>query len=85
MFLQPFLWSYDLSQMDITRDKQIIIKNILDYGTSDATTWLKDTYDERDIRFVIESTPLSDWGKKSISLWSLIYDAVPKNAQRVMA
>jgi len=31
--LELFLWSYDLETMDKEKDKQIIIKNILDFGT----------------------------------------------------
>jgi hypothetical protein len=82
-FLQPFLWSYDLSRMDIRTHKDIIIKNILDYGTAEATTWMKATYSEDDIKDVIAKTPRSDWSKKSISLWSMIYGVSPLHETRV--
>ncbi len=65
-------------------DRHIIIKNILDYGSSESTMWLRSTYSSEDIRAVIESTPISDWGKKSLSLWSLIYGTSPRSTQRAI-
>lgn len=80
--LQPFLWSYNLSRMDIQRDKQVIIKQILDYGTAEATDWLRKTYSEDDIREAIRASIKSDWSKKSLALWNLVYDALPSREHR---
>lgn len=81
-YLQPFLWSYDLMQMDIEKHKKIIIKNILDFGTREATDWLKDNYSKKDIQEIIESSYSSDWSKKSLNFWSLIYGVQPKQLTR---
>lgn len=81
-FLQPFLWSYTLEKMDIESDKEIIIKNILDYGTTEATTWLRQTYSEAEIRSVISASASGDWGKKSLALWQLIYNVEPERRGR---
>ena len=80
--LQPFLWSYDLSRMDVKRDKQVIIKQVLDYGTVEATNWLRRTYSEDDIRNAIRASIRGDWGKKSLALWNLVYDALPSRENR---
>ena len=80
-FLQPFLWSYDLSRLDIKKHKNIIIKNILNIGTSQATDWLRMTYSQDEIREAIKHSVQSDWGKKSINLWSLIYNVSPKKTR----
>lgn len=80
-FLQPFLWSYDLSQLDLTKHKNIIIKNILDLGTSQATDWLKQQYSEDEIRETIRESVFSDWSKKSINLWTLVYNISPKKTR----
>ncbi len=78
------LWSYDMSELDLERDKELIIYNVLNYGTAEATEWLSDTYDTKDIRAIIENTPQSAWDKKSIALWSLIYDVTPSAKRRVV-
>lgn len=81
-FLQPFLWSYDLSQMDIERDKRVIVRQILDYGTKPATDWLRRTYTAGEIRAGIRDSVQSDWSKKSLALWELVYDARPDRQAR---
>ena len=60
------------------KDKQIIIKNILDLGTREATEWLKNVYLEEEIREVIKKSIRTAWSKKSINYWSLIYEVEPK-------
>jgi hypothetical protein len=81
-YVRPSLWSYDVEKLDLERDKALIIKNVLDYGTKEATDWVRSTYTREDIRSVIERTPVSAWGKKSLALWSLLYDVVPTRATR---
>ncbi len=81
-FLQPFLWSYNLKELRLARDKKTIIKHILDYGDARAVTWLRTTYASDEIRSAIESSPVSDWSKKSLALWSLTYNAYPTRVGR---
>ncbi len=81
-FLQPFLWSYDLSRLDLEKHKNIIIKNILDFGTVQATDWLKENYTTEEIKKTIQDSYSSDWSKKSLNFWSLIYGVAPKKKSR---
>ena len=39
-FLQPFLWSSDISKLDTQKDKLRIITNILNLGSEKAVKWL---------------------------------------------
>lgn len=80
-FLQPFLWSYDLSKLDKKKHKNIIIKNILNLGTEQATNWLKKQYNKKEIKKAIALSIQSDWSKKSINLWSFIYNVEPKKTR----
>lgn len=80
-FLQPFLWSYDISKMDKSKHKKIIIKNILDFGNTEAFVWLKKNYTENEIQETIKQTIQTEWDKKSINLWSLIYNSFPKKTR----
>lgn len=80
-FLRPFLWSYDLSRMDTEKHKSIIIKNILDLGSEQATNWLRQQYTKDEIRDAIAYSIRGNWSKKSINLWSFIYDVEPQEAR----
>ncbi len=80
------LWSYDLDKLDVERDKSLIIKQVLDFGSKEATDWVRERYDDTLIRSVIEKNPASAWrSKKSLALWSLAYNAKPNSPTRIVA
>lgn len=80
--VKAVLWSYDTDQIDVVRDKSLIIKQILDYGTYDAVQWMRRTYSHEDIVAVVHAVPRSAWGKKSLALWSLVYGVMPDHETR---
>jgi hypothetical protein len=73
------LWSYDIDKIDLSvADHRVrIIQNVLNYGTSEAVSWLRQNFPEQEIAQVIEKSSSSDWNKKSLSLWSLIFNVYP--------
>jgi hypothetical protein len=81
-FLQPFLWSYDIKGLDIARDKQLIVKQLLDYGDARAVAWLRATYSTQEIQRAITLSASSDWSVKSLALWSQVFDTVPQKRGR---
>lgn len=81
-FLRPCFWSYRLSDLDIKKHQNLIIKQILNHGHQAATDWLRATYREEEIRDVLINSARSDWSPKSLTLWSLIYHARPAREQR---
>lgn len=79
---KPFLWSYDISKMDLITDKKIIITNVLNLGTTKAVKELFKTYNKKEIvKFVANPAP-GEWSKKSLNFWSIIFDIEPKEKSR---
>ena len=78
-FVKACLWSYDTEMMDFSlpSHRRILIQNILNRGTSDAVSWLKEHFSEDQITEVIKESSNSNWNKKSLALWSLIYNISP--------
>ncbi|MDO8624142.1 MAG: hypothetical protein Q7R54_02190 [bacterium] len=72
------LWSYNISGLDLERDKTLIITNVLNYGTKEATEWLFAQYSAPLIAAVIQTPLPGRWDKKSLALWSLIFSVTPK-------
>ena len=70
--MRPFLWSYDMSKLDMTKDKKRIITNILNFGTKGATDWLFSAFDKKDIEEAVENPLPGEWSKKSLHFWSFI-------------
>lgn len=76
-FVQPFLWSYDTSAMDLTRDKKRIITNVLNLGSKDATDWLFKVYTKEDIKNCLIFPLPGEWNNKSMAYWSFLMDVKP--------
>ena len=79
--VESVLWSYDINKIDFDLHKKLIISQVLNFGTSDATDWLFKTYELKEIRKVAEQIPLGQWDKKSLALWALYLDIKPKPKQ----
>lgn len=62
--------------------KVLIIKQVLNYGAEDATKWLRFTYTPMEIAEVIGDSMKSEWVKKSLALWSLVYGTEPSRVSR---
>ncbi len=76
-FLKPFFWSYDFSKLNIQNHKKLIIQNILNYGNEKSVKWLRKKFSEDDIKGVIKNSSQSEWDKKSLNLWSLVWEVKP--------
>ena len=68
-FLQPILWSYDISKMNTEDDKDIIIEQILNYGAEEELKWLIKTYRDRDIRNVLSHPSRGNWFPDVLNYW----------------
>lgn len=71
--VRPFLWSFDLSKIDLKKDKKRVITNVLNLGSKEATDWLFSVYDKDDIVETIKNPFSGEWNKKSLYFWSLIF------------
>ena len=81
---RPFLWSFDVSRMDIGKNKKRIITNVLNLGTKEATDLLFDVYDKEDIKQQIENPLPGEWSDKSLNYWSIVFDIKSKKIKNVL-
>ncbi len=51
--LKPYFQEYNISQLDITRDANLIIQRTLEFGTWDEVRWLFETYQRKRIRLFL--------------------------------
>ena len=78
------LWSYDNDKISLTsaEDRSRIILNILNRGTRKAVDWLWRNFNEAEIRSAIRNSLASEWNRKSLSFWSMIYRTSPSRKNR---
>ena len=68
-FLQPYLASYDLSELDIKKDRELIITELLNKGDSRALSWLGKTCSQKEIKEVISNPIKGMWMESILSYW----------------
>lgn len=73
------LWSYDTNMIDFSlpEHRVRIIQNVLNRGTNEAVSWVRENFSENEIADVIKKSSVSDWSKKSLALWSLLFNVRP--------
>ena len=81
---KPFLWSFDISKMDIKKNKKRIITNVLNLGTKEATDLLFNVYNKNEIKAQVENPMPGEWNNKSLNYWSIIFDVNPKKTKHVL-
>lgn len=69
---KPFLWSYDFEKLDISKNKKIIIENILNFGSFETTQKLFALYSTAEIKEVLNNMRLSSFNKQSVNYWNTI-------------
>ncbi len=81
---KPFLWSFDVSKMDLEANKKRIITNVLNSGTKEATDLLFAVYDQDEIKKVVENPLPGEWNDKSLNYWSIMLGINVKKKKNVL-
>lgn len=67
-------WSYDISSLDLKKDKDYIITQALNYGTWEDVRWLFRVYSEREIVKIIKTPSHGLWLEEVLNFWLKIFD-----------
>jgi len=81
---KPFLWSYDIGKIDLEKNKDRIITNVLNLGTKEATDLLFKYYKRKDIKKMVARPMPGEWNKKSLNYWSIIFGLDHKELKNVL-
>lgn len=81
---RPFLWSYNVSEIDLKKNKNRIITNILNLGSKEATDLLFQVYSAKEIKQAVINPLPGEWNDKSLNYWSIIFDMEPKKTKYVL-
>ncbi len=80
--LKPLFWSYRFETLDLEKDKRLIVKQILNYGTIEDWKWLVFVYGEEKVKSIIEKLYESEFRLKALKLVELIFKTKPIYASR---
>jgi len=72
--MESVLWSYDITDVDIEKNKEIIITQILNYGTWEGVKKLFEVYGDKEIREVVSHPKRGYWWYKVLNYWVIFFD-----------
>lgn len=75
--LQGILWSRDINNLDLQKDKNYIVHQILAYGGWKHLMWLFDIYTPRVIKDVFINHPAKDYTERTFNLIQKIILEIP--------
>ena len=67
-------WSYDIKSLDVERDKEYIITQVLNYGTWEDLKWLFRVYSREDIKKIVKNPGRGLWFKQILNFWTTIFN-----------
>ena len=77
------LWSYDVSSLDLRRDRWTVIPQVLNYGTWRDVRWLCRTYSAKVLRAVLREPTRGIWFPEVLNFWCGLLDVrLSSRAQR---
>ena len=62
-------WSYNLNSLDILKDKNLIITQILNHGDWEAVKWVLNTYSLKELKEVLKNPSRGMWMKDVLNFW----------------
>lgn len=68
------LWSYDTDKINVDTDRKLIICQVLNFGTKEASDWVLNYYGKEVVKQVAQTLTFGQWDKKSLNYWSLVLD-----------
>ncbi|MFH1392079.1 MAG: hypothetical protein ABIG90_00125 [bacterium] len=73
-YIASCLWSYDISKLDLQKDKKMIIAQVLNYGDFKSIKWLYNIYPEKTIKEVIKNPKRGFWFEKVLNFWLTLFN-----------
>ena len=68
-FLKSCFWSYNLSDLDKDKSKNLIITQIINYGDKDQVQWMEKNYTQEEIMQVVTHPTRGLWWRDKLRMW----------------
>jgi len=80
--LKPLFWSYKFESLSLEKNRKLIVKQILNYGTIEDWKWLLSTYTKKGVQETISSLYESELRSGSLKLAQILFNSTPSHAFR---
>jgi hypothetical protein len=81
-FLSGFFWDCDFTALSLKAQRDFIIRRLLQEGSWDALTWLRDKIGDAELRHWIESHHGGGLSSRQLRFWQAVLNLPPQNVNR---
>jgi hypothetical protein len=82
-FLKSVFWSYNIEDLDLKRDKELIITQVLNHGDWQKLKWLYSVYSDKDIKKVVSHPRRGLWFERTLNFWETVLNIhIPKKIRQ---
>jgi len=71
-FLKSIFWSWDFSKLNLQKHKKTILKQIMEFGSISAISWMFKNYKKSEIKDFLKNCRPGDLSKRSKNFWEKI-------------
>jgi len=68
-YIKSVLWSYDTDKIDLVKHRRLIISQVLNFGTKEATDWLFKKYSKKNIISELINPKRGVWYPRILNYW----------------
>lgn len=72
--MKYLFWSYDMESLDLEKDKDYIITQVLNYGDWEDLKWFFRIYSREEIREVVARPSKGVWFEKVLNFWIKMFN-----------
>jgi len=72
--MKPFFWDYPFRRLRMDKDRDLIIKRLLDQGDWEAVEWLRARLSDRELRNWFLSCRGAGLSPRKLRFWQLVLD-----------
>ncbi len=80
--LKPLFWSYKFESLSLEKNKRLIIKQILNYGTIEDWKWLVSVYTKQGVKETITKLYETELNRGSLKLAEILFNSKPAHVSR---
>jgi hypothetical protein len=72
--VERLLWDVDLSQVDLDRDRMLVLERVMSRGTWEAMVWLRGRYPKEVLADFVREQGARRLSPRDLAYWALICD-----------
>ena len=73
LFFKPILWSYDFENLDLKKNKKVIVINAINYGDLKHWRWVAGYYGKQEIKKILAQVPFTEIRPRVVPLVSILF------------